>query len=390
MNHKLMFPLIVVILVITVTSPFVVLAQGDGRSLDRAVLDKWCTDHGYVGVEVDGSQNNVFGLGCKDRAGKLYGLDMIAICTSVYGSSWATPQYSDFNNPNSWRCYPTQGSTPTVAPQPQAPSGETGSSGGQSSGGGNPNVNPTPVTSSGGNSSSGGSNSSSSGSGNSSANNGSTGNKTSSSLCPNTPPSRVSVGMNVQRAAYTRYGQGRIRTGPGQGYAVARIASFGEALTIISGPSCGGNSAWWQVRFGDGLSGWMMEGYLEPEGPDYYMEPWQGSGTSGLKPDFSGDQESNGSASLIQPYRCTVPVEAFSDSSRGGKVLAIHRSSLPGTFRVHFGGILVPDSDGGVRHDGYAGPATGGVTYLGIAERWVALGHWDWATDSKWIFSYPC
>ena len=86
--------------------------------------------------------------------------------------------------------------------------------------------------------------------------------------------------MNVQRAAFTRYGQGRVRTGPGQGYAVARIASFGEALTITSGPSCGGNSAWWQVRFGDGLSGWMMEGYLEPEGPDYYMEPWQGSPSS--------------------------------------------------------------------------------------------------------------
>lgn len=152
-----------------VTSPFVVLAQGDGRSLDRAVLDKWCTDHGYVGVEVD-------------------------------GSSWATPQYSDFNNPNSWRCYPTQGPAPTVAPQQPPPQQ------------------------------------------------------------PNPPPQQ----------------------------------------------SGGGNSAWWQVRFGDGLSGWMMEGYLEPEGPDYYMEPWQGSsssqgggnGSSGLKPDFTENRVSATSAQL--------------------------------------------------------------------------------------------
>ena len=250
MNPKCFTLFTVVILVIAVTSPLAVFAQGDGRSLDRAVLDKWCTDHGYVGVEVDGSQNNVFGLGCKDRAGKLYGLDMIAICTSVYGSAWATPQYSDFNNPNSWRCYPTQGPAPTVAPQPQAPSGGTGSSGGQSSGGGNTNVNPTPVTSSGGNSGGGGN--PTPGYVDPYQGQGSSGNTD----CPSVP-SRLSSGQSAWVSDYDPY---PLKVFAGQSFTAQRLPGvpIRQTVTIMGGPECHGGRVWVFISY-QGRTGWTIE-----------------------------------------------------------------------------------------------------------------------------------
>ncbi len=92
-------------------------------------------------------------------------------------------------------------------------------------------------------------------------------------LCSGAPPSRVFLGSRAQRATNTKYGNGRVRSGPSQQFAIIRTANFGEVFTIINGPSCGGDSAWWQVRFDDGFTGWMMEGFIEPEGPDYYIEP---------------------------------------------------------------------------------------------------------------------
>jgi len=92
-------------------------------------------------------------------------------------------------------------------------------------------------------------------------------------LCQNAPASRISIGSTAQRATNTRYGNGRVRSGPGQGNPITRTANFGEVFTIIGGPACGGASTWWQVQFADGFNGWMMEGFMESDGPDYYIDP---------------------------------------------------------------------------------------------------------------------
>lgn len=110
-----------VILLVTVTSIISVSpghAQGDSKPLWRVITDQYCTEHGYVGVEVDGSQNNVFGLGCKDSNGILHGMNMVEVCRYLYGDAYLNPQYTDFNNPDSWRCYQTQGPAPTAVPPP--------------------------------------------------------------------------------------------------------------------------------------------------------------------------------------------------------------------------------------------------------------------------------
>lgn len=92
-------------------------------------------------------------------------------------------------------------------------------------------------------------------------------------LCNNAPASRVNIGSLAQRATNTRFGNGRVRKGPGQNYPITRVANSGETFTIIGGPACGGSSTWWQVKFTDGFTGWMMEGFNESDGADYYIDP---------------------------------------------------------------------------------------------------------------------
>jgi hypothetical protein len=91
-------------------------------------------------------------------------------------------------------------------------------------------------------------------------------------------PERLYVGARGQRAQ-SLGGNGRVRSGPGQSYGILFITDFNQPFTVIGGPVRHTDSTWWQVRFeGDGRTGWMMEGYCEPSGPDYYIEPLSNGG----------------------------------------------------------------------------------------------------------------
>jgi hypothetical protein len=90
----------------------------------------------------------------------------------------------------------------------------------------------------------------------------------------NVPPQpRLTIGMQAMRVADSRFGEGRVRSGAGQNFPIVRSARFGEVFSIIGGPKKIAASLWWQVEFDDGFTGWMMEGFCEPDGLDYYIEP---------------------------------------------------------------------------------------------------------------------
>lgn len=83
--------------------------------------------------------------------------------------------------------------------------------------------------------------------------------------CPGAPVSRLKVGGN---ARVTSGVGNNLRSGPFTTAArVGRIPALG-VFTVLSGPSCSGNIAWWQVNY-NGSIGWTAEGY----GKEYWLEP---------------------------------------------------------------------------------------------------------------------
>ncbi len=256
-------------------------AQGGAQSLDGAVLDRWCTDHGYVGVEVDGSNPTVFGLGCKDSSGVRHGLDLIQVCTDVYGPSYANPQYSDYNNPSSWRCYPVD--TPSTAippanpPQPTAipPQPPVVQPPGQPEQPAQPQqpAQQQPAQQGG-----------SSGSSN--------------DTCGNLS-SRLTVG------GYARVSTNvlNMRSSPSLSASVVQELHNGNSVNVIGGPICADGYTWWQVKMF--LTGWSAEG-----GNRYYLEPESSQSVSGLEPDFSDPTVAEISAQL-QPWVRNTLMEYF-------------------------------------------------------------------------------
>jgi photosystem II stability/assembly factor-like uncharacterized protein len=88
-------------------------------------------------------------------------------------------------------------------------------------------------------------------------------------LCPDVPPSRVAEGF-LTRVTYTDGSSLAIRTEAGlsTGERIDYLPE-GTRMTILDGPVCADDFAWWQVETADGLTGWVAEGDWEA----YFLEP---------------------------------------------------------------------------------------------------------------------
>jgi surface antigen len=99
------------------------------------------------------------------------------------------------------------------------------------------------------------------------------------------------------------------------------------------------------------------------------------------------------------PAKCTQEYTASPLKIEKGKllgfvprydyVLEIPVSSLSGSFEIYYQGEVVPDDDGGIRHDGFHEPISEGNTYLGISTLWTWRNR-DWEDASKWKVHIPC
>lgn len=81
-------------------------------------LNGYCVAQGYSGVTL--VENTAYGWRCITSSGETMDMNLYDACASQHGSAYPTPQFSDFNNPNSWACY---GNSQPPPPSPaQAPS----------------------------------------------------------------------------------------------------------------------------------------------------------------------------------------------------------------------------------------------------------------------------
>jgi len=159
----------------------------------------------------------------------------------------------------------------------------------------------------------------------------------------------------------------RIRSGAGLDFEQVGTARPGTAFDVLSGPTCADGYWWWQIRY-QGITGWTVEG-------------------------TNGDNWIEAVSQFQSVQRCSVSIRAYRDSSRGGEIIEIPLDPLPQSFTLYFEGREVPDSDWGVRHNGFAGESSGGNTYLGVGKRWIANltgRNLNWDDDSLWFISYPC
>lgn len=66
-------------------------------------LNDYCKSIGYVGVVL--VQNTAYGWNCKSSNGHTYSMNLYNACQWQYHGALPTPRYSNFNDPNSWKCY---------------------------------------------------------------------------------------------------------------------------------------------------------------------------------------------------------------------------------------------------------------------------------------------
>ena len=96
---------------------------------------------------------------------------------------------------------------------------------------------------------------------------------------------------------------------------------------------------WWSLKTSDGDIGWSAEG--------------------------------DSSKYFIEPLPCSIEALSHYNHSRGGFVLEILQNPLPGEFRIYYNGLLVPDTETGVQHNGFAGEPTDNSVFLGISTRFA-------------------
>jgi hypothetical protein len=77
---------------------------------------------------------------------------------------------------------------------------------------------------------------------------------------------RLSPGM-TGRVTTWPYLPNRLRSGPSYGNSVIGHVPAGATFSVLSGPTCGGGTHWYQVSY-RGVVGWTAEG-----GTSYYLEP---------------------------------------------------------------------------------------------------------------------
>lgn len=85
--------------------------------------------------------------------------------------------------------------------------------------------------------------------------------------CPGFIPSRLTVGGQGRVTLWPSL-PNRIRSGPTYQNLVIGHIPAGGIFSVLSGPYCNQNTAWWQVAYGNTV-GWTVEGL----GATYYLEP---------------------------------------------------------------------------------------------------------------------
>lgn len=83
--------------------------------------------------------------------------------------------------------------------------------------------------------------------------------------CPGFLPSRLTVG---QTGRVTPGAANNVRAEPLSSAELVGQIPGGESFTVLAGPTCQDNTAWWQVDY-EGLIGWTQEG----QGDTYWLEP---------------------------------------------------------------------------------------------------------------------
>lgn len=83
-------------------------------------------------------------------------------------------------------------------------------------------------------------------------------------VCSGFMPSRLSAGRN---ARVTPGLPNRLRAAASTGSTVLTFIPAGATASVLSGPICSENAAWWRVSYG-GIVGWTMEG----QGSQYWLE----------------------------------------------------------------------------------------------------------------------
>jgi hypothetical protein len=86
-------------------------------------------------------------------------------------------------------------------------------------------------------------------------------------VCPNFLPSRLNVG-GWGRVTSVPYLPNTIRSSSYYGSAAIGQIPVGAAFSVLAGPVCGENTAWFQVNY-NGIVGWTAEG----NGSTYWLEP---------------------------------------------------------------------------------------------------------------------
>jgi hypothetical protein len=83
-------------------------------------------------------------------------------------------------------------------------------------------------------------------------------------ICPGFQASRLSVGRNGR---VTPGLPNRLRTAASTGSQVLTFIPAGATFSVVGGPICSENAAWWRVSYA-GYTGWTMEG----QGSQYWLE----------------------------------------------------------------------------------------------------------------------
>lgn len=99
--------------------------------------------------------------------------------------------------------------------------------------------------------------------------------------CTGAPPSQVSVGM-LARVTFTDGRPLNMRDQP-NGTVIQQIDE-GTPFNIVSGPLCGGDYTWWEIRLFNRTTGWVAEGDAE----NYYIEQQIGGSDQGGTPEANG------------------------------------------------------------------------------------------------------
>ena len=77
--------------------------------------------------------------------------------------------------------------------------------------------------------------------------------------CPGAPPIRLAVGKTA-KVSLDPPVPSRVREQPGLTARVVGTIDPGVTVTILEGPRCSSNLAWWKVQSAGGLVGWTAEG----------------------------------------------------------------------------------------------------------------------------------